>query len=113
MPAPNEQSIEKIRTIARLKSYTQAATLVAALNASQWAEMESAITRWNAVRDDYTEIEGGLLGANISPRQQRLDITNEVRERLGLNRISEVSDVSGDGCDSINFSTSIPKNIGW
>lgn len=89
-PFPTEEKISAIRTIARTqKSFAEISSLIAALNDSEWAEMDSAITRFASVKDDYTEIEDGLLGANISPRQKRLDITNEVRRRLGMAEITE------------------------
>ncbi len=84
VPAPVADQVEKVREIARLRTYSHAAALVDGLNDTQWANTLDDIDEWGTVRDDYTEIEKGLLGANISPEQQRLKITNRVRERLGL-----------------------------
>lgn len=89
IPAPIEDEIEKVREIVRIKDYTTVAAAVNLLNNSAWANTLDDVDEWSVIRDDYTEIEKGLLGANISPAMQRLAITNRVRERLGFDPVNE------------------------
>lgn len=94
-PTPTESDIESVRKIARLKSYTTAETLVNALNDSQWVATLDDIDEWDGVQGKHTKIKAGLLGANIDPEEQRLAITNRVRERIGLDPVTLVGTVIG------------------
>jgi hypothetical protein len=89
-PTPIESEIEKVREIARLRSYSQTATLVDSLNDSQWANTLTDITEWSQRRDKYTDVIKGPAGAQLKAGDRKLAITNRVRERLGLEAITNL-----------------------
>ena len=94
-PTPTALEIERVREITRLQSYPDAETLVNLLNDAQWGNTLEDVSEWESVRDKYTAIKGGLLGANKDPADRKLAITNRVRERLGLEPLNKRGMVSG------------------
>ena len=94
MGLTDETQIEQVREIAGLGSYAEASTLTANLNLAQVTRTQTDITEWEAIRGDYTEIEKGLLGANLSVREQKLHVRNRVRVRLDLLPVKSLDESS-------------------
>jgi hypothetical protein len=80
--------IEQVREVIDYTSLTATTVLCASLTAEQETATVTDLDLWDTVKDDNTRIEKGLLGANIDPEVQRLQIRNRVRVRLGLPRIT-------------------------
>lgn len=84
----DSSQIERVREIIDYQSYSATSTLVSLLNAAQESATVDDIDQWETAREKYTEIKAGLLGANIDPEKEKLDIRNRVRVRLGLSRVT-------------------------
>ncbi|MET0754055.1 MAG: hypothetical protein ABWZ66_11805 [Pyrinomonadaceae bacterium] len=106
-PTPENEQIESVREIAKLTSFAEAQTLVSSLNDEQWTATLADITLWGTLKNQFTVLKGGRSGVVIDPKESRLEITNRVRNRLGLADIGgETSDFA---CD--NYTESIPIEV--
>lgn len=88
------EQIERVREIIGYRSYSATETLLASLNAVQETNTVDDIDEWEINRDKYTSIKNGLLGANKDPAERRLAIRNRVRLRLGLNALTDESEIA-------------------
>src|SRR4051812_34974128 len=84
-----DDQIDDVQEIIDYPDFASTAALVSALSATQEVKVLELVDKWNTVKDKYTKIEKGLLGSNIDPEIQKLDIRNRVRRRLGLPRLTE------------------------
>lgn len=102
-PTPTAEQIEAVREIALLYSYAQTETLVEALNDASWAATIADIAEWARVKNKHARIKGD--GVEINKDDNRLDITNRVRRRLGLFPSSSSSSAgdSGPGGDYSSY----------
>ncbi len=107
-PPPNEALIEAVRNIALLNSFDYAATLIDGLKQAQWDAMLSDLTAWETVKNDYTIIKGD--GVDINSGRDRLDITNRVRRRLGLNGVDESGNAVGTVTGDVYCSYTPPRS---
>ncbi len=107
-PIPIADQVKQVFLVAKLDSYEQAATLINLLQDSVWLEVVECLDRFELVRNNFTEIKNGLLGANISPSAQRLAIRNDIRRLLGLPELESES-VRNSG----NRSSSVPITVLW
>jgi len=100
---PTNDQIESVREIAKLTTFAEAQTLVSSLNNEQWTATLADITLWNSLKNQFTKLKGGRSGVIIDPANSRLEITNRVRNRLGLADIGKIDEfVCG------NFTESVP-----
>lgn len=107
-PTPEPGQIEKVREIAKLSTYDEAAALVSSLKDEQWAATIEDIALWATVKNQFTVLRGGRSGVDIDPGRTRTAITKRVRKRLGLSELSEDED------DSYRNSTgSVPIGFSW
>jgi len=82
-------SVESVREIARIRSFSEALARVNELNAAQWTATLADVSEFAEYRGDFDELKGSLLGFNSDPALARLAITNRVRERLGYGPVDE------------------------
>jgi hypothetical protein len=104
--------IERVREIIRYKSYADTETLLLLLNATQETETLSDLGEWVELRSDFVDVDSSV---KISAANSRLVIRNRVRERLGLEPLSLVSELGADwNSDATDyFSTVVPIAINW
>lgn len=93
-PTPSAEQIEAVREIALLYSFAQAEELTNKLNNASWMATIADLAAWAPLKNDHTRIEGD--GVKIDNDRNRLDITNRLRLRLGLNPV-ESARVAGGG----------------
>lgn len=111
-PTPTEEQIESVREIARLSSFVDTETKVSSLKNAQWAATLADITEWNKVKNKFTKFQGGRSGVVIDKSDNRLEIRNRVRTRLGLAEVDEYG--KEIGCDTTYFpSVVIKTNPQW
>lgn len=93
MPLEPEQ-IERVREIIGCPSFEATETLAGNLNVVQEAATVSDIAEWNKIRNKFSYLDGGKLGLKTDKDPKRLAIRNRVRERLGLFRLTDESDLA-------------------
>lgn len=109
-PNPTEDQIEKVRQIANVASFGEVEIRVNNLNQSAWNETVNDIAEWAKVKNKHTRIEGD--GVKIDKGDNRLDIRNQVRVRLGYEEVDKSGKIP-DGMLLFFPSVAVKKQIVW